>query len=47
MSRVKFRVGIAGYGVVGKRRKLFIDQQSALQTVAATMENGFAFGTWN
>lgn len=32
MSELK--VGIAGYGVVGKRRRLFIDQHPDLQTVA-------------
>ena len=47
MKRNKLKVGIAGYGVVGKRRNLFIDQHSALKTVAVTMESGFAFGTWN
>ncbi len=30
----KLKVGIAGYGVVGKRRRLFIDQHHSLQTVA-------------
>jgi len=30
----KLRVGIAGYGVVGKRRRHFIDQHLRLQTVA-------------
>jgi len=30
----KLRVGIAGYGVVGKRRRQFIDQHPHLQTVA-------------
>ena len=30
----KFRVGIAGYGVVGKRRRNFIDLNAHLQTVA-------------
>lgn len=30
----KFRVGIAGYGIVGKRRRLFIDQHPRLETVA-------------
>ena len=30
----RLRVAIAGYGVVGRRRRLFIDQQSRLQTVA-------------
>ena len=44
-----YRVGIAGYGVVGKRRRHFIDAHSSLQTVAVcdrtfikdgTLENG-------
>lgn len=30
----KLRVGIAGYGVVGKRRRQFIDQNPCLKTVA-------------
>lgn len=30
----KLRVGIAGYGVVGKRRRKFIDDHPALETVA-------------
>lgn len=30
----KLRVGIAGYGIVGKRRRHFIDQHPHLQTVA-------------
>ena len=30
----KLRVGIAGYGIVGKRRRLFIDAHPAMQTVA-------------
>lgn len=30
----KLRVGIAGYGVVGKRRRHFIDRHPALETVA-------------
>lgn len=30
----KFRVGIAGYGVVGKRRRKFIDAHPKLETVA-------------
>ncbi|MFH2058509.1 MAG: Gfo/Idh/MocA family oxidoreductase [Pseudomonadota bacterium] len=32
----KLRVGIAGYGVVGKRRRLFIDQNPYLKTVAVS-----------
>jgi predicted dehydrogenase len=34
MKRERLRVGIAGYGVVGKRRRHFIDQHPRLQTVA-------------
>ena len=29
----KLKVGIAGYGVVGKRRRIFIDQHPMLETV--------------
>lgn len=36
MKRNKLKVGIAGYGVVGKRRNLFIDQHPAMQTVAVS-----------
>jgi predicted dehydrogenase len=32
--REKLRVGIAGYGVVGKRRRYYIDQHPQLKTVA-------------
>lgn len=34
MKQNKLRVGIAGYGVVGKRRRQFIDLHPELQTVA-------------
>ena len=34
MKEDKLKVGIAGYGVVGKRRRQFIDQHPRLQTVA-------------
>jgi len=34
MSKEVLKVGIAGYGIVGKRRRKFIDQNSMLQTVA-------------
>lgn len=34
MKEGKLRVGIAGYGVVGKRRRQFIDQHPNLKTVA-------------
>jgi predicted dehydrogenase len=33
-AQAKLRVGIAGYGVVGKRRREFIDMHPAMQTVA-------------
>jgi predicted dehydrogenase len=34
MSKSQFKVGIAGYGVVGKRRREVIDQHPGLKTVA-------------
>jgi len=34
MSSKQYRVGIAGYGVVGKRRRAFIDQNPNFKTVA-------------
>ena len=34
MKNSQLKVGIAGYGVVGKRRRFFIDQHSSLHTVA-------------
>lgn len=34
MTQPKLRVGIAGYGVVGKRRRKFIDSHPRLRTVA-------------
>ena len=34
MKKEKLRVGIAGFGVVGKRRRYFIDQHPNMQTVA-------------
>lgn len=34
MSKEVFRVGIAGYGVVGKRRRQIIDQHPSLKTTA-------------
>lgn len=36
MSSGKLKVGIAGYGVVGKRRRIFIDQHPHLATVAVS-----------
>jgi predicted dehydrogenase len=35
-ERAKLRVGIAGYGVVGKRRRQFIDLHPALRTAAVS-----------
>jgi len=34
LRREQFRIGIAGYGVVGKRRRYFIDQHPRMRTVA-------------
>ena len=34
MKQEQLKVGIAGYGVVGKRRRQFIDQHPNLRTVA-------------
>ncbi len=36
MKKESLRVGIAGYGVVGKRRRIWIDQNPSLQTVAVS-----------
>src|SRR5262245_52087026 len=36
---MKLRVGIAGYGVVGKRRRMVIDQNPNFQTVAVCDQN--------
>lgn len=36
MTEKTLRVGIAGYGVVGKRRRLFIDQNHHFKTVAVS-----------
>ena len=38
MKKKKFKVGIAGYGVVGKRRRQYIDQHPWLKTVAVCDE---------
>lgn len=52
MKDKRLKVGIAGYGVVGKRRRLFIDMHPNLQTVAVcdqyfgdkgTMDDGVLF----
>jgi len=34
LKKEKLHVGIAGYGLVGKRRRIFIDQHPQMQTVA-------------
>ncbi len=39
MTGDKLRVGIAGYGVVGKRRRQFIDEHPHLKTVAVCDQN--------
>lgn len=39
------KVGIAGYGVVGKRRRYYIDQHSSLRTVAVCDQNFSKPGT--
>lgn len=41
----KLKVGIAGYGVVGKRRRHFIDEHPRLSTVAVCDQNFKASGT--
>ncbi|MGA1823516.1 MAG: Gfo/Idh/MocA family protein [bacterium] len=52
MKKEKLNVGIAGYGVVGKRRRRFIDDHPKMRTVAVcdqyfkesgTMDNGVRF----
>jgi len=39
MKQEKLRVGIAGYGVVGKRRRQFIDQHPNMNTIAICDQN--------
>jgi len=39
MKQEPLKVGIAGYGVVGKRRRFFIDQHPSLRTVAVCDQN--------
>lgn len=39
VARKKLRVGIAGYGMVGTRRRVFIDKHPRLQTVAVCDQN--------
>ena len=41
MSNKKLKVGIAGYGVVGKRRRVYIDQNPYLETVCVS-DTGFS-----
>ena len=38
-TKVKLSVGIAGYGVVGKRRRQYIDQHPNLKTIAVCDQN--------
>lgn len=45
MKSAALRVGIAGYGIVGKRRRDFIDQHPKLQTVAVCDQNFGGSGT--
>jgi predicted dehydrogenase len=42
---MKLKVGIAGYGVVGKRRRMVIDQNPSFQTVAVCDQNFRESGT--
>ncbi len=39
MKNNRLRVGIAGYGIVGKRRRVFIDQHPRMKTVAVCDQN--------
>ena len=39
MKQEKLKAGIAGYGVVGKRRRQYIDQHPNLRTVAICDQN--------
>jgi predicted dehydrogenase len=45
MTGAKLRIGIAGFGVVGKRRHSFIDAHPALETVAVCDRTFAAGGT--
>jgi len=45
MKAKKLRVGIAGYGVVGKRRRYFIDQHPSFRTAAVCDQNYKSPGT--
>ena len=36
MSSKKLKVGIAGYGVVGKRRRVYIDENPHLETICVS-----------
>ena len=44
-NQAQYRVGIAGYGVVGKRRRECIDQHPRLRTVAVCDQNFASVGT--
>lgn len=39
MKKMRIKVGIAGYGIVGKRRRLFIDQHPGMVTYAVCDQN--------
>ncbi len=45
-ARTKLTVGIAGYGVVGTRRRMYIDQHPLLQTVAVCDKRFARCGTF-
>ncbi len=45
MGKIRLNVGIAGYGVVGKRRREFIDKNPNLRTVAVCDRNFRKAGT--
>ena len=44
MEKKKLNVGIAGYGIVGKRRRHFIDQHDHLRTIAVCDQNFSGIG---
>ena len=46
MKDFNLKIGIAGYGVVGKRRRTYIDQNPYMETICVsdiTFENSGAF----
>lgn len=45
MNQQGLKVGIAGYGVVGKRRRQLIDQHSGMKTIAVCDQNFLRSGT--